>query len=200
MTITLNATTGISTPPVSVLGDTSGSITFAAPAVAGTNTQTLVAVTGTLAPIVSGTAVASTSGTSIDFTSIPSWVKRITVMLSGVSLSGTSNYLVQLGTSGGVVSSGYTSTCNNGSGAVTTSTAGFLVTVSSAAADLSNGFVTIVNVNSNIWSQTAIINNAGATRISAGGVSLSGTLDRVRITTVNGTDTFDAGSINIMYE
>jgi hypothetical protein len=31
-------------------------------------------------------------------------------------------------------------------------------------------------------------------------VSLSGTLDRIRLTTVNGSDTFDAGSINIIYE
>jgi hypothetical protein len=149
--------------------------------------------------LVSGVAVTA-SGTSVEFPGIPSWAKRITVMFNGVSLSGTSNYLIQLGTSGGVVSSGYTSTCNNGAGTATTSTAGFLVTVSSGAADLSNGFATIVNVNSNIWSQNATINNGGATRISAGGVTLSGVLDRVRITTVNGTDTFDAGSVNILYE
>ena len=36
--------------------------------------------------------------------------------------------------------------------------------------------------------------------ICAGRVTLSGALDRVRVTTVNGTDTFDAGSINILYE
>jgi hypothetical protein len=69
-------------------GDTSGSITVAAPAVSGSNTQTLAAVTGTLAPIVSGTAVTAT-GTSVDFTGIPSWVKRVTVMFSGVSTNGT---------------------------------------------------------------------------------------------------------------
>ena len=88
-------------------GDTSGSVTLSAPGVAGSTTQTLVANSGTLAPIVSGTAVASTSGTSIDFTGIPSWVKRITVMLNGVSTSGTSIVQVQIG-SGSPTTSGYT--------------------------------------------------------------------------------------------
>jgi len=58
--------------------------------------------------IVSGTAVASTSGTSIDFTSIPSWVKRVTVMFAGVSTNGTGSYLIQIGDSGGIE----TSACN----------------------------------------------------------------------------------------
>lgn len=35
---------------------------------------------------------------------------------------------------------------------------------------------------------------------SGGTISLAGALDNVRLTTVNGTDTFDAGSINILYE
>ena len=109
---------------VVLTGDTSGTLTVSAPAIAGSNTQTLVAVTGTLAPIVSGTAVASTSGTSIDFTSIPSWVKRITVMFSGVSVSGTSNMQIQLGDSGGVENTGYLGVAVNyaGSGASNPST------------------------------------------------------------------------------
>ncbi len=47
--------------------------------------------------ITSGTAVASTSGTSIDFTGIPSWVKRVTILFKGVSISSTSQFLIQLG-------------------------------------------------------------------------------------------------------
>ena len=149
--------------------------------------------------IKSGTAVASTSGVAIDFTGIPSWAKRVTIMFNGVSLSGTSNYLIQIG-AGSITSSGYTSACNSGSGALTTSTSGYLVSASNAAADLTFGPIVIVTLGSNAWLESGILNNSGATRISAGGVTLSGTLDRVRITTVNGTDTFDGGSINILYE
>jgi hypothetical protein len=149
------------------------------------------------------TAQASTSGTNIDFTSIPSWVKRITVMFRSVSTSGTSNVQIQLGTSGGIVSSGYTSSANNVSNtpSLSTSTSAFLITQTLAAADGPNGFVTICNVTGNIWAESGTIARTGTNvQISGGSVDLSGTLDRLRITTVNGTDTFDAGTINILYE
>lgn len=204
MTIVLNATTGISTPPVTVLGDTSGSISIVAPAVAGTNTQTLLAATGTLAPLIKGTAQTTTSGTSKDFTDIPSWVNRITVMLSGVSVSGTSNPLIQLGTSGGIVNTGYqVQSFNNTSGgstAPTSFTTGF-GSQSGAAANTLTGHLIITNLSGNIWvGQGAFYMSSTASTYIAGGVTLSGTLDRLRITTVNGTDTFDAGSINVLYE
>lgn len=209
MTIILDGTAGISTPPVSVLGSTSGSITFAAPAVAGSNTQTLVAVTGTLAPLIAGTAVASTSGTSIDFTSIPSWVKRITVMFNGVSTNSTSIRQIQLGDSGGIEASGYTGsvaiTNSAGAGGNTAfSGAGFTITTSgnTLAADTMYGSLVFVNVSGNIWVGTGIFvsSNQPCSFYISGVKTLSDTLDRVRITTVNGTDTFDAGSINIFYE
>lgn len=157
--------------------------------------------------IKSGTAVASTSGTSIDFTSIPSWVKRVTVMFNGVSTSGTSNLIIQLG-SGTIATTGYTSGAmaaqsTASSSAASTSTAGILAAVTFAsAADVMNGFINIINVSGNNWLGTAVTGNAAGTRTTTGTgtVTLSGTLDRVRITTVNGTDTFDAGSINILYE
>jgi len=155
--------------------------------------------------ITSGTAVASTSGTSIDFTSIPSTVKRITVMMNGVSTSGTSNPLLQLGTSGGVTSTGYVSTgtnqVNNASPNSASSTAGFLFGEISLAAALLSGIYVITNVSGNIWIGS-FCGRYGTTQTCVGGgsVTLGATLDRVRITTVNGTDTFDAGSINILYE
>jgi len=183
-------------------GDTSGSITVAAPAVAGSNTQTLAAVTGTLAPIVSGTAVASTSGTSIDFTSIPSWVKRITVMFSGVSTSGTSLPLIQLGDSGGFEITGYISTSvqlaagNN----VDSSTAGFVIR-SATATNVLSGSVIIETISGNAWVSHHVLKQNTAGIVTGGGdKTLSDTLTQVRITTVNGTDTFDAGTINILYE
>lgn len=203
MTIVLNSTTGITTPPVSVQGATSGSITFAAPDVAGTNTQTLVAATGTLAPLIASTAVASTSGTSVEFTNIPSWVKRITVMFNGVSTSGTSNKQVQIG-SGSFTTSGYASSYVTFStstlGAATFSTGFPLYNI--VAADNISGMLILTLLTGNTWVASANVATTGANPFgaSAGSITLSGALDRVRVTTVNGTDTFDAGSINILYE
>jgi len=157
---------------------------------------------GAVLGITSGTAVASTSGTSIDFTSIPAWVKRITVMFSSVSSSGTSNYLIQIG-SGSLTTSGY----GAGSGAIiaqmTYSTAGFIQSQAMVAANSYSGAYTIFLVGSNIYVGSGGLgttNNNNVAFINNGTVTLGGTLDRVRITTVNGTDLFDAGSINIMYE
>ena len=152
--------------------------------------------------IVRATAVASTSGTSIDFNSIPSWVKRITVMLSGVSTSGTSNIMVQLGDSGGVETTSYTSVVSAGAGAYSNTT-GFMLTGVLAAALSRNGHIVITLVGSNVWVASSINANSDTTyttSVGAGNKTLSDTLTQVRITTVNGTDTFDAGSINIMYE
>ena len=150
------------------------------------------------------TAQASTSGTAIDFTGIPSWVKKITVMFNGVSTSGTSSLLLQLGTSGGVVSSGYTSTSigvNNASTTTGASSTGGFVLVSANATDISSGLVNIASISGNTWVSSHTMKRSTVFAYFGGGdVALSGTLDRVRITTVNGTDTFDAGSINILYE
>jgi len=183
-------------------GDTSGSITVSAPAVAGSTTQTLVNVTGTLAPVVSGTAVASTSGTSIDFTGIPSWVKRITVMFQGLSTNGTSNPLVQLG-AGSVTTSGYLAATTSMDTGVATSnyTTGFGLR-SAGAVNVMHGSIVLTNITGNSWTASGNIafSNAAAFMSIGGSIALSGTLDRVRITTVNGTDTFDAGTINILYE
>ena len=156
---------------------------------------------------VAETAVASTSGTSINFTGIPSWVKRVTVMFSGVSTNGTSNFLVQLGDSGGVETTGYVSSVltaqsATSSAATATSTAGHLLNSANDAAYIWNGSCTINNISSLSWIFSSVLTNTTGVRGSLGGSSktLSATLDRVRITTVNGTDTFDAGSINILYE
>ena len=187
---------------VVISGDTSGAITVAAPAVAGTNTLTLQAATATNAVNTLATAVASTSGTSIDFTSLPSWIKKITVMFSGVSTNGTSNILLQLGDAGGVENTGYTSRSQT-TGSSATSTAGFILTVSlSTSADTFNGAVFLNFLSSNTWTESAIINHTGQNVLpySAGVKTLSDTLTQVRITTVNGTDTFDAGTVNILYE
>ena len=164
---------------------------------------TVTAPTGTLYPIVSGTAVASTSGTSIDFTGIPSWVKRITVMFNGVSTNGVANYLIQLG-SGSFVTTGYVSASSILEATTTTTayTAGIGIRSNSASA-VNNGIVLLTNITGNTWcaqGTLSITTSTTGTLTVGGSVALSGTLDRVRITTINGTDTFDAGSINILYE
>jgi hypothetical protein len=166
-------------------------------------TKLSVLSTGVSGTLVQGTAVASTSGTNIDFTGIPSWVKRITVMFDGVSTNGTSAMIIQLGDSGGFETTGYVSTGefveDNGAGVAFT--AGFGLNNASAAAANYRGIATICLFGSNTWVYQSMLNNAAtAMLIGAGSKTLSDTLTQVRITTVNGTDTFDAGSINIQYE
>jgi hypothetical protein len=186
-------------------GDTSGQVTLAAPAVAGSNTLTLQAATATNSVNTLSTAVASTSGTSITFSSIPSWVKRITVMFNGVSTNGSSIPLVQLG-SGSPTTSGYISSFGDINGANTcgvgTATTGinFAGRYLPGASSLIYGNLIITNLTSNIWTALGAVTNSGVSYQGGGGVTLSGTLDRVIVTTTNGTDTFDAGSINILYE
>jgi hypothetical protein len=164
--------------------------------------------TGTL--LTAGTAVASTSGTSINFTGIPSWVKRITVMLNTVSTNGSAALLIQIGPSGGIETTGYDSiagtvTTTNNTTRGAGSTIGYLLSGSpNGAAATPSGVVTLVNISSNIWLASGTIAEANAvgpgTTTVGGTKSLANILDRVRVTTTNGTDTFDAGSINILYE
>lgn len=148
--------------------------------------------------IISGTPVTA-SGTSIDFTGIPSWAKRITVILSEVSTNGTADLLVQLGDSGGIENTGYISTyivlSSGGS-----STAGFIVRTG-AAAVVATGTMTMNLIDTLDWVSThAIKISTTNASIGAGSKSLSATLDRIRLTTTNGTDVFDGGKATIIYE
>ena len=151
-----------------------------------------------------GTAVASTSGTSIDFT-IPTGASRITVMFSGVSTNGSSVQILQLGTSGGVQTTGYAGAATT-NGATTSSTVGFVVGYRGDAANVYSGAIvcTLLNSATGLWVAQGVNSGAGGSTGDcssiAGTKTLSGTLDRVRITATNGTDTFDAGTINILYE
>ena len=217
--MTTIAVSTTSTTAFTVSADTSGSLvlqTGATPTTAltldGSQNATLAGPltvpsvtvpTGTLHGLVLGTAQASTSGTSIDFTGIPSWVKRITVMFNGVSTSGSSNLQLQIG-SGSIDATGYVggaTQLNSAANTIVTSATGFILIGSNAAAYLYQGQIVVAYMGSNLWTTAGSLwNNVGANNLNSGSKLLSGTLDRVRITTVNGTDTFDAGSINIMYE
>jgi hypothetical protein len=156
--------------------------------------------------ITTGTAV-SASGTSVDFTDIPATAKRITVLFNGVSTSAQSNYLIQIG-SGSVDTTGYISRMSfqGGSGNTTSgsnSTSGFIF-YNGGAAYIINGMMTICLISGNIWISSVNIgtqNTNGSMSTTGGGSKeLSGAIDRIRITTVDGTATFDAGTINIIYE
>lgn len=162
---------------------------------------------GRATALVSGTSQASTSGTSIDFTGIPSWVKRVTVMLSGVSTNGSGNIWLQTG-SGSIVTTGYSSmslTGNSGAASVGNSiSTAILVNLTGSATSTNYGtfVLTLLNSATNLWVANGATADTTNTRITntQGGITLSGALDRIRITTSTGTDTFDAGSINILYE
>ena len=153
--------------------------------------------------ITTGGSAASTSGTTIDFTSIPSWVKRITVMFNETSLNGSSSLLVQIG-SGSITTSGYVSTgilANQSSTTTgTSSSSGFVIYMAGATYAFS-GLLTLTLATGNTW----VSGHSGKCLITAanfggGSVALSGVLDRLRITTVNGTDTFDAGTVSFFSE
>ena len=159
--------------------------------------------------IQTSTAVASTSGTSIDFTGIPSWVKRVTVMFQGVSTNSTSIPQIQLGVSGTPETTGYLSIVANVQTTVNTTrgvtaTTGFYLVHSGNAANVINGAVTFSNLSGNIWVCSGSIYESGTVGFDglSGIKSLAGVLNMVRITTVGSppTDTFDAGSVNILYE
>jgi len=152
-------------------------------------------------PYTLATAVASTSGTAIDFTGIPSWVRRITVMFNGVSTNGTSGKLIQIG-AGSFVTSGYDSqsVAFGTTTATQSATSGFSV-YGTTASEALIGHATLTLVSGNSWVMSAVGKlGSGYTFASGGSLTLSGALDRIRVTTVNGTDTFDAGTINIAYE
>lgn len=179
-----------------------GITTIVPPATNTNRTLTLPDSTGTLSTLGVGTAV-SASGTAVDFTGIPSWVKRITVMFSGVSTNGTSNPLIQVGDAGGIETTGYdakSSINGSASSAGASYTTGFGI-LSSLAVNTFSSSLQISKLDGNVWVLSGVLAGTGNNTLQCAGVkTLSDTLTQVRITTVNGTDVFDAGTINIMYE
>lgn len=164
------------------------------------------AANGTAGGITLGTTVTiSGSPTSIDFTSIPAGTKRITINFSGVSTNGTSLVLVQMGDSGGIEATGYKG-CTQLSGSRVAHSTGINMDQTGTAANIRHGslILTLLDSATNLWASwggVSLDESAGGATQITGTKATSATLDRVRITTVSGADTFDTGGlINIAYE
>lgn len=174
----------------------------------GTSGQVLTSAGSSAAPTWSdkttrATSIATTSGTAHDFSSIPSGVKRITLMISGVSTNGTGNVILQLGSSGTPQATGYLGTYaewqNGGNAGLSNFSTSFTITGTSGSSTTRHGTITLTNLSGNIWTMTSIVTRSDSTFFysSSGSVTLSGTLDILRLSS---TSTFDAGNINIIYE
>ena len=213
--ITGGTITGLSSPLPLASGGTGGTTSTGSGAIVLASGATLASPTlnsptfggtpgSSLITRMSAGGVSASGSTSVDFTSMPSWINAITVMFSDISTNGTSFMLVQLGTSAGVTTSGYVSTCNDldggGGSSSNSSTAGLIMRVQ-AAAGIINGLMNIAYMGSNRWAANVTCMSITSVVFMGGGtVTLGGTLDRVRITTVNGTDAFDTGTINVSYQ
>lgn len=168
---------------------------------AATFAGTVTAATGTLYPIVSGTSVTA-SGASVDFTGIPSWVKRITLQLDGLSYAAAGAGNIRIG-SGSLSTSGYagsTAGFTNAATSVNAATTGFGSLTTSTAASSIIGTYVITLIGSNTWVCIGQATRVGDTNVifGMGSITLGGTLDRLSV--VASTSTFDAGTVNILYE
>ena len=150
-----------------------------------------------------GTAITLTNQTAPEFTSIPSWVRRITLMFNGVSTNGTSLPQIQIG-AGSYTTSGYLGSASSVLSTVGSAnySSGAILINQAVATQIHYGAVRITNISGNNWVFEGVLgrSDTAGTSLTGGVLALSGTLDRVRLTTVNGTDQFDAGTINIIYE
>lgn len=152
-----------------------------------------------------GTKVTTTSGTVAEWTNAEiASAKKIDFNFNVFSTNGTSDLIIQLGTSGGYVSSGYSGGSANAVGSILNS-AGFIIHANPAAAETMSGAATMTKLSASddVWAIHGVLcRNTTAGTITheyfGGSVTLGGGLTKVQVTATNGTDTFDAGSMNIL--
>jgi len=153
--------------------------------------------------MVIGTAIPTTSGTSNDFTGIPAGVREIVVTGESVSTNGTDELMLQLGDAGGIETSGYSGSTENSAGTATTHSSGFLLNVATIAAGNYKFTVILTRTDATAHAWSAAITcaraDSGGVTVGAGSKTLSAEIDRVRLTTLAGANTFDAGSFNVTY-
>lgn len=150
------------------------------------------------------TNIATTSGTAHQWATIPTWANRIELIFSGVSTTGTSQLMVQLGDSGGIENTGYSGSVVNSGSSTSTSfgnATGWLLEGASAASINVSGILTLRRVFSTNWVMSCVLanNNSAITFVSAGSKNLSGDLTTINLRTLGGVDTFDAGLLNMHY-
>lgn len=162
-------------------------------------------------PKIDGTtaAVAVSGSADMGFAPFPSWTKRITFQFTGISTNGTSGCFIQLGTapdylptwktSGyiGAMAAIYNTTASNAG----TFSSGFTIGLGFAATATLSGMATITKFEGNTWVANMSYGRSEAPGAMTGGgyVTLSDTLVAVRII-CGGTNTFDAGSVSVLYE
>lgn len=195
--------------PIKLNGSTSGYNQISASPTASNNNLTLPNVdAATVSASIFGTEQTTTSGTSKDWL-LSSGVKRITVSLSNVSTNGSSDVLIQIGSSGAIESSGYSGSATSLTDAAVAVVkiypgSGFAINSILGAVDGRYGqiILTLLSSTTNTWAASGIIGYIASSRqgMTAGTKSLAGAIDRIRLTTANGTDAFDAGSANIIAE
>lgn len=189
------ALTGVPTAPTASAGTNTTQIATTAFAIANSGAITVVAA-----------QTATGTETALNFTSIPASAKRIVVNFVSVSTNGTSNPVVQLGTSSGYETTGYAGSATNttaGNVSGSNHSVGFRPQNSVIATTVFSGAMTLTKVTGNTWTVSGNVGSSDvvSTGACAGHKTLAGTLDRLRLTTEGGTNTFDSGSIvNIVYE
>jgi hypothetical protein len=199
MAVTLNASTSSGFIQTA---DTSGELNLQS----NGSTKLSVLSTGVSGTLVQGTA-ATASGSSVEFTGFPSWVKRITVTMTDVSFAAAGVARLRLGTSGSIVTTGYFGSQINISNvpavsatALSSAPEGIAGIPTAANATTITGQFVIVNITGNTWQSNGFVMRVGDSSManSSGFIALSGTLDRIALAAT--TSTFDGGTINIQYE
>jgi hypothetical protein len=209
-----NVTNGLA-----ISADTTGALDIKTGPGAGTtaisisSSQVVTMNGGAVYPINSSEVITPTAVSSVNFTSIPPWVKRITVMLNNVSLSGTDAITIRIGDSGGLETTGYNgnffSIYDSGTINVNDLTDNFQLTPSGGGTSSGTNYfgqaiLSLLDASTNTWVITSIV-SANSTSVTArqghlsGGKTLTATLDRLTVIT-SGGNTFDNGTISILYE
>ena len=145
----------------------------------------------------------TTSGAFKDFLNLPPNAKRIIISFDGVSKSATATTNILLGTAAGFETSGYSGLVTNvtGPGGQLAFEGDFAVTrnLSAGFVNYGHAVLTLMDAATNKWSFSSMVTAGGAlVEVAGGSKSLSGPLDRLRVSTSAGT--FDLGALGLVVD